>query len=62
MLDALAVELRLELQKNIHDEQLTVDGYLEAIRLVEKHRAGTQQNLNPQLALAVLANGMAEAL
>jgi DNA polymerase-3 subunit delta' len=62
MLDALALELRLELRRKVNDEQLTVDGYVEAIRLVEKHRAGTQQNLNPQLALAVLANGMAEVL
>jgi DNA polymerase-3 subunit delta' len=62
MLDALALELRLELRKKAHDGQLTVGGHIEAIRLVEKYRAGTQQNLNPQLALAVLANGMAEVL
>jgi DNA polymerase-3 subunit delta' len=62
MLDALSLELRLELRQDLHDEELTVGGYLEAIRLVERHRAGTHKNLNPQLALAVLANGMAEVL
>jgi DNA polymerase-3 subunit delta' len=62
MLDALALELRTELQKELNDDELTVGRYLEAIRLVEKHRASTQQNLNPQLALAVLASGMAEVL
>jgi DNA polymerase-3 subunit delta' len=62
MLDGLALELRTELSRELNDGELTVGKYIEAIRLVERHRAGTQQNLNPQVAMAVLASEVAKVL
>ena len=60
MLDALAVELRSELQTGAGNGN--AGKYLEAVRLVEQHRATAQGNVNPQLALVVLASEMAEIL
>lgn len=56
MLDALAVQLRDELTAGADTGDLgTADRRARAVRRVEACRAEAQGNLNPQLALAVLA-------
>lgn len=62
LLDQLAVQLRSKLQGILQDGASGADNYLEAIRLVQKHRVETQRNLNPQVGLAVLASDMAAVL
>jgi len=56
MLDALALQLRDELEGAAADADLSTAGRrIAALRRVEATRAGAQGNANPQLALAVLA-------
>ena len=62
MLDQLAVQLRSKLRGLIQDGASGADRYLEAIRLVQRHRVETQRNLNPQVGVAVLASDMAAVL
>lgn len=57
LLDALAARLREELGEAVERGQ-EVTQRLDALRRVEEHRAIAQQNVNPQLALAVLAAEM----
>ena len=62
MLDALAMQLRAELQTYVDKDKTSIDKYLKAMNLVESHRIKTQKNVNPQLAMAVLAAEVAEIL
>ena len=62
MLDALAVQLQSELRAGAFGDNPFVDNHLRAIKLVEEHRASTQRNLNPQLAMAVLASSIGYSL
>ncbi len=62
MLDQLAVQLRTKLRGLLQNGASGADKYLEAIRLVQRHRVETQRNLNPQVGLAVLASDMAAVL
>ena len=62
MLDALAVQLQSELRAGAIGDNPIVDNHLRAIKLVEEHRASTQRNLNPQLAMAVLASSIGDSL
>ena len=62
MLDALAMRLRAELRTSADKDKSSTDKYLKAMSLVESHRIKTQKNVNPQLAMAVLAADVAEIL
>ena len=62
MLDALAMQLQSELRAGAIGDNPIVDNHLRAIKLVEEHRASTQRNLNPQLAMAVLASSIGDSL
>jgi DNA polymerase-3 subunit delta' len=62
MLDQLAVQLRSKLHGVLQEGAPGAEDYLAAIRLVQRHRVGTQRNLNPQVGLAVLACDMAAVL
>jgi hypothetical protein len=62
MLDALAMQLRAELRTHADKDKSSTDKYLKAMSLVESHRIKTQKNVNPQLAMAVLAVDVAEVL
>jgi hypothetical protein len=62
MLDALARQLRAELRTRVDEDKSSIDKYLKAINLVESQRIKTQKNVNPQLAMAVLAVEVAEVL
>ncbi len=61
MLDALAVKLRDGLvQRSETGKRL--EGWVEALRRVEETRSQAQGNVNPQLALAVLASDLERLL
>ncbi len=62
MLDALAMQLRAELRTYADKDKSSIDKYLRAISQVESQRTKTQKNVNPQLAMAVLATDVAEIL
>jgi DNA polymerase-3 subunit delta' len=62
MLDALARQLRTELRTYADEDESSINKYLKAINLVESQRTKTQKNVNPQLAMAVLAVDVAEVL
>ena len=62
MLDALAVQLRIELRTGAEKDKPFVGNYLRALKLVEEHRASTQRNVNPQLSMAVLASSLGDSL
>ncbi len=62
MLDALAVQLRVELRTGADGDKPFVGNYLKALKLVEAHRASTQRNVNPQLSMAVLASSLGDTL
>jgi DNA polymerase-3 subunit delta' len=62
MLDALAVKLRQELQREAESGGAGTAQRLEALRHVEATRTAAQGNANPQLALAVLAEELGELL
>jgi DNA polymerase-3 subunit delta' len=55
MLDALALTLRDEVQREAGEGSQKIEGRLRAIKRVEETREAAQGNANPQLALAVLA-------
>jgi len=62
LLDALAVRLRAGLEEAAGSEDTSLAGRLEALRCVEETRASAQGNVNPQLALAVLAGDLERLL
>ncbi|MCZ6915761.1 MAG: AAA family ATPase [Gemmatimonadetes bacterium] len=62
MLDALTIRLRSKLRRSAEQGGADTRNYLDAIRLVEAHRDRAMRNVNPQLALAVLASEVAEVL
>jgi len=62
MLDALAMQLKAELQTYADKDKSNIGKHLSAMNLVERHRTKTQKNVNPQLAMAVLAADVAEIL
>ncbi len=62
MLDALTIRLRSTLRRSAEQGAADTGSYLDAIRLVEAHRDRAMRNVNPQLALAVLASEVAEVL
>jgi DNA polymerase-3 subunit delta' len=55
MLDALAMHMRGDLQEAARSGTRDVRRHLEAVTKVEKCRSEAQGNVNPQVALAVLA-------
>lgn len=57
-LDALAVRLRTGLQAEADGDPLRLRRWLRALERVEAIREDAQANVNPQLALAVLAGGL----
>lgn len=57
-LDALAVQLRAELERGAADDGARLPDLLEGLRLVEEARAAAQGNVNPQLGLAALARDL----
>jgi DNA polymerase III subunit delta' len=64
MLDALSVRLRRRMTgiaDGSHGDAGDLDRYVRAMRVVEEHRSLAQGNVNPQVALAVLAGDL-EAL
>ncbi len=62
MLDALTIRLRSKLRRSAEQGGADTGSYLKAIRLIETHRDRARRNVNPQLALAVLASEVAEVL
>ena len=62
MLDALTIRLRAKLRLSAEQGGANTRNYLEAIRLVEAHRDRAMRNVNPQLAMAVLASEVADVL
>jgi DNA polymerase-3 subunit delta' len=55
MLDAMAVRLRSVLERDAADGRPTLRRRLRALRALEEARASAQENINPQLLTAVLA-------
>jgi DNA polymerase-3 subunit delta' len=62
LLDALAVRLRAGLADEAGQDESLMRARLEALRRVEETRASAQGNVNPQLALAVLASDLEHLL
>jgi len=62
LLDALAVRLRAGLAEDAARDESRLTARLEALRRVEEARAAAQGNVNPQLALAVLASDLERLL
>lgn len=62
MLDALTVRLRSKLRGSAEQGGGDIRKYLQVIRLIEAHRDRAMRNVNPQLAMAVLASEVAEVL
>ena len=60
-LDALAVRLRDRLEAGSQREE-GLQGFIEALRHVEQAKDQTRQNVNPQLALAVLGSELEQLL
>ena len=62
MLDALTIRLRSKLRRSAEQGAADTRSYLKAIGLIEAHRDRAKRNVNPQLAMAVLASEVAEVL
>jgi hypothetical protein len=55
MLDAMAVRLRSAVERDAADGRPTLRRRLRALAALEEARASAQENINPQLLTAVLA-------